>query len=238
MTGEEGGSMGPDEVSTTKRLLLVDDHPIVVQGLKLFLDRHPDIEMVGTAEDGREGLELLRTRNPDIVLLDLAMPGLDGMESIRLYLNERPEVKIIVFTGIDNDVHVYQALEAGARGYVLKGSPMPKLLEAIRQVSNDGYWLSPELNQCVIKSFVKGNQQDQDILEDFRALTKREQQVFRLLAMGKSTAEVADVLYISPKTVAKHRVAVKSKLKLNNVADMANYAMSIGLIHPQPKTPL
>ncbi len=227
--------MCPDNVNTPKRVLLVDDHPIVAEGLKLFFNRHPEIEMMGTAADGREGLELLRTGSPDIVLLDLAMPGLDGIESIRLYLHERPEVKIIVFTGIDNDVHVYQALEAGARGYLLKGSPMPKVLEAIREVSNKGYWLSPELNQCIIKSFIKGHHQQTEALEQFRSLTKREQQVFRLLAMGKSTAEVSDILYISPKTVAKHRVAVKNKLKLNNVADMANYAMSIGLIHPQPK---
>ncbi|HMB16386.1 MAG TPA: response regulator transcription factor [Pelovirga sp.] len=225
--------MCPDKVTTIQRLLLVDDHPIIAQGLKLFLDRHPDIEMIGAAEDGRKGLEILRTKNPDIVLLDLAMPGLDGIESIRLYLNERPEVKIIVFTGIDNDVHVYQALEAGACGYILKGGSMAKVLEAIREVGRGGYWLSPELNHCIIKSFVKGIQQDPDVLEDFRSLTKREQQVFRLLAGGKSTAEVADTLCISPKTVAKHRVAVKSKLNLNNVADMANYAMSIGLIHPQ-----
>src|SRR6056297_3493753 len=152
--------MRPDEVSTTKRLLLVDDHPIVVEGLRFFLDRYADIEVVGVAEGGQEGLELLRTRNPDIVLLDLAMPNFGGVESIRLYLDERPDVRIIVFTGIDNDVQVYQALEAGARGYVLKGSSMPMVLEAIREVSRDGYWLSPESNQSIIKSFVNGKQQD------------------------------------------------------------------------------
>lgn len=230
--------MRPDKTPTTRRLLLVDDHPIIAQGLKLFLERCTDIELIGSAKDGRQGLELLRTKKPDVVLLDLAMPGLDGIESIQLYLNERPDVKIIVFTGIDNDVHVYQALEAGARGYVLKGCSMSKVLEALREVCNGGYWLSPELNHCVIKSFAKRKQQDSDGLENFRALTKRERQVFRLLAMGKSTAEVADILCISPKTVAKHRVAVKTKLELNNIAEMANYAMSIGLIHPQPKTSL
>ena len=229
--------MRPEKVTSTRRLLLVDDHPIIAQGLKLFLERCSDIKLIGAARNGREGLELLRTNKPDVVLLDLAMPELDGIESIRLYLNERPEVKIIVFTGIDNDVHVYQALEAGARGYLLKGSSMSKVLEAVREVCNGGYWLSPELNNCVIKSFANRNQQDPDGLENFRSLTTRERQVFRLLAMGKSTAEVADILCISPKTVAKHRVAVKTKLEVKNSAEMANYAMSIGLIQPQTATP-
>lgn len=218
-----------DEIKETRRLMVVDDHPIIEQGLKIFLESYPDIELVGTAQDGKQGLKLLREKNPDVILLDLAMPGIDGIEAIRLYLTEKPDVNILVFSGMKKDVYVYQALEAGAHGYVLKGSPISKIIEAIREVGQGGFWLSPEVNYLVFKSFVKGKQREPGAIDNFKSLTQREQQVFRLLAQGKSTTEVADILCISPKTVAKHRVAVKTKLKLNNVAEMANYAASIGL---------
>lgn len=211
------------------RLLIVDDHPIIEQGLLLFLEQYPHIRVVDTAKDAMTGLEMLRQHKPDIVLLDLNMPKLDGLEAIRLYLREQPQIGIIVFTAHKNDVYVYQALEAGARGYALKGEAISRVVEAIQEVRRGGYWLSPELNRGIINSILKKPGQRPSELDTYRSLSIREQQVFRLLAKGKSTAEVADILHISPKTVAKHRVAVKEKLELNNVAEMANYAARIGL---------
>lgn len=211
------------------RLLIVDDHPVIEEGLLLFLEKYPDILVVGTAKDGLEGLEKLKLHAPDVILLDLMMPKLDGVEAIGLYLRERPEANIVVFTGHRSDVYVLQALQAGARGYVLKGNPISQVVEALRVVVRGGFWLSPEMNRGIITSFLKGSEEGSDHLAAFRTLSQREQQVFRLLAKGKSTDEVAEILSISPKTVAKHRVAVKSKLELKNVAEMANYAVGIGL---------
>lgn len=214
------------------RVLIVDDHPVIEEGLLLFLEKYPDILVVGTARDGLEGMEKLRLHAPDIILLDLMMPKLDGVEAIRLYLRERPGADIVVFTGHRSDVYVLQALQAGARGYVLKGNPVSQVVEALREARRGGFWLSPELNRGIITSFLKGSKEGPDHLTAFRTLSPREQQVFRLLAKGKSTDEVAEILSISPKTVAKHRVAVKSKLELKNAAEMANYAVRMGLTGP------
>ena len=211
------------------RLLIVDDHPIIEEGLLFFLEKYPDIEVVGTARDGREGLEQLRKTKPDMVLLDLAMPKLDGVEAIRLYLQERPEVGIVVFTGQKSSVYLYQALQAGARGYVLKGSPIAQIVEALRAVREGGSWLSPELSDAIVDSLTRKPDQGPDELAAFKSLTVREQQVFRLLAAGKATRDIADLLHISPKTVAKHRVAVKEKLQLRNPAEMATFATQMGL---------
>lgn len=212
------------------RLLIVDDHPIIEEGLVFFLEKYPEITVVATAKDGLEGLAKLRQSDPDLILLDLGMPKLDGVEAIRLYLREKPEVGIIVFTGQKSDVHIYQALDAGARGYVLKGSPITQVVEALRAVQGGNYWMSPELSNVVIPSYLRRGAGEFDTLAEFKALTNREQQVFRLLAKGKSTQEISDLLYISPKTVAKHRVCVKDKLNLKNPAEMAQYAAKIGLM--------
>lgn len=211
------------------RLLIVDDHPIIEEGLVFFLEKYPEITVVGTAKDGLEGLEKLRSLHPDMVVLDLAMPRLDGVEAIRLYLREIHDLGIVVFTGRKSDVSLYQALEAGARGYVLKGGPVSQLVDAMRAVQTGHYWLSPELSDVLIPSYLQKTGQEFDLLGNFKSLTSREQQVFRLLAGGKSTHEIGDLLHISPKTVAKHRVTVKEKLNLKNPAEMAQYAARIGL---------
>ncbi len=212
------------------RLLVIDDHPVINEGLPIFFENYPELMVVGTARDGLEGLEKLRRNDPDVIILDLVMPKLDGIEAIRLYLQEKPGVGIVVFTGHKNDMYIYQALEAGARGYVLKGNPVSQVVDAIREVRRGRFWLSPELNQSLIGMFLKGAGRRPEALDIFNSLSPRERQVFRLLAKGKSTTEVADILCISPKTVAKHRVAIKTKLDIKNVAEMANYAARIGLI--------
>jgi len=211
------------------RLLIVDDHPIIEEGLLFFLEKYPEIEVVATARDGLEGLEKLRSLRPDMVLLDLVMPKLDGVEALHLYLREKPDVGIVVFTGQKKDVYIYQALEAGAQGYVLKGSPVLQVVEALRAVQSGRYWVSPELSDLVIPFYLRRNAGKFDVLAAFKSLTNREQQVFRLLDGGKTTHEISELLHISSKTVAKHRVSVKKKLNLKNPAEMAQYAAQIGL---------
>lgn len=211
------------------RLLVVDDHPIIAEGLPIFLGNYPDIVVVGTASDGLEGLAQLRALDPDFVVVDMSLPKLGGGESIRLYLQEKPGLGIVVYTGHKEEVFVYQALQAGARGYVLKGSPVSELVSAIREVQRGGYWVSAELNPAIIRSYLKYRCRENDELAEFNNLSEREKQVFLLLANGKPTLEVGTTLHISPKTVAKHKVAIMHKLKVKNAAEMAIYAMRIGL---------
>ncbi len=212
------------------RLLIVDDHPVIGEGLLLFLEKYPEIKIVCMALNCQEGLEKLHKCDPNIIVMDLRMPGIDGFDAIRLFLQQKPEIGIVVYSGFQDDLSVNHALEVGARGYVLKGDPVSHLVDAIRVVQSGGYWLSPNLKQTSISSFLKGDWQEQGRFADFDTLSVREQEVFWLLAKGKSTTEVGEAMFISPKTVAKHRVAIKTKLRLKNVAEMANYAM---LINPQ-----
>lgn len=230
MFGSNGTARERSEVIMSGlRILIVEDHPVVEEGVRHFLGSYPEFQVVGSVSDGLAGLDMLRTEPVDIVLLDLSLPKLDGIESIRLYLREKPDLGIIAFTGHKTDAFIYQALEAGARGYVLKGNPLDQLVEAIREVAEDRYWLSPDLNHSIISRFLhKPDQSGQHDALDI--LSTREQQVFRMLAKGNTTEEVANFLSISPKTVAKHRVAIKNKLQLRNTAEIANYAVRTGIV--------
>jgi len=210
------------------RILVVDDHPIIKEGLITFLEQYPDVNIIGVAGDGIEGLAKLRQFDPDCVVLDLSMPKLDGLEAIRLYLKENPQLGIVVFTGHKNENDLFSSLDAGARGYVLKGSPVSVLVNALREVHAGGYWVSPEMNPAIIKRYLL-KQKDSAPPRAFDTLSSRERQVFHLLSKGKSPKEIAADLFISIKTVSKHQIAIKKKLKLKNAVEMANYALQEGL---------
>lgn len=211
------------------RVLLVDDHPIVNEGLLVFFNDYPDIEIVGTASDGNEGLNQLRRLHPDCIIVDLAMPNLGGVESIRLYLQEQPDLLVVVYTGHTEEVLVYEALQAGARAYVFKGAPVSVLVSALREVMRGGFWLSTELGPSIIKRYLRKKPDATDTLSEYNSLSAREKQVFQLLSKGKSPREIGEHLFISVKTVSKHQTAIKGKLKVKNAAEMANYAMRLGL---------
>jgi DNA-binding NarL/FixJ family response regulator len=215
------------------RILIVDDHPIVREGLPPLLQAHPEIQVVGTAENGQEGLEMLEMLSPDVVLLDLSMPKMGGLEALRLYHERLPGVRVVIFSMHEKETLVHQALKACARGYVLKGSPIPEMVVAIRTVAKGEYALSSRVRTHVIDSYLKNRREEKDELSDFHGLSDREQQVFSLLVEGKSTAQIGDLLCISPKTVEKHRVNVMKKLKANNVVDLVKYAVRASLVDPE-----
>lgn len=210
------------------RVLIVDDHPIISEGLPILLQPHEDIIVVGTANDGEEGLAQLRRLKPDCAIVDLSMPKLGGLEVIRLYLKEQPGLGIVVYTGHREDSIVCQALQAGARAYVFKGAPVSTLASAIREVQRGGYWLSNELTPSIIKRYLSQHGREVDDLGGYHSLSDREKQVFLLLAKGKTPREIGGALFISIKTVSKHQTAIKTKLKVKNAAEMAIYAMRIG----------
>ncbi|MHB8709669.1 MAG: response regulator transcription factor, partial [Desulfuromonadales bacterium] len=211
------------------RVLIVDDHPIITDGLLVFLNNYQDITIVGTANSGMEGLALLRRLHPDCVTIDLSLPDMWGVEAIRLYLKEKPELGIVVYSGRTEDVQVYEALQAGARAYVVKGAPVSALVNAIREVHRGGYWLSHELSPSIVKRYLRRQESPGDKFSEYDSLSDREKQVFLLLARGKTPREIGEALFISIKTVSKHQTSIKNKLGVKNAAAMANYAMTIGL---------
>lgn len=211
------------------RVLIVDDHPIISEGLPVLLQIYTDILVVGTASDGEEGIAQLRRLKPDCVIIDMSLPKLGGVEAIRLYLQEKPDLGVVVYTGHKEESLVCQALQAGARAYVFKGAPVSTLVSAVREVHRGGYWLSNELTPSVIKRYLSQHGREIDEFTEYNTLSDREKQVFLLLARGKSPREIGEALFISIKTVSKHQTAIKNKLKVKNAAAMANYATRLGL---------
>ncbi|EAT17029.1 two component transcriptional regulator, LuxR family [Desulfuromonas acetoxidans DSM 684] len=215
----------------TLQVLIVAEFPVVEEGLDYLLRDYPDIEVVATASNGVEGLEQLRKTPIDIVVHDLCSVELGGPEAITLYLEEKPQLGVIEYSSQSDEVAVFESLKAGARGYVLKSSSIDELVNAIREVHQGGYFISAELNPAIIQFYLDHRENASDQLSEYQLLTDREKQVFRLLANGKQTHEISEILCISPKTVAKHRAAVKKKLSLNTTAEMAKYAIQIGVIN-------
>ncbi|WP_321368612.1 response regulator transcription factor [uncultured Desulfuromusa sp.] len=213
------------------RILIVAEYPVVEEGLDFLLKDYANIEVVTTASNGTDGLQRLRENRIDVIVQDLATTELGAPEAIRLYLSEKPEIGVVVYSGQEDEVAVFETLKAGARGYVLKNTPVDELVAAIREVYQGGYFLSPGLNPAIIKFYLEHRGKEEDHLSEYQLLTDREKQVFRLLADGKQTSDISDILCVSPKTVAKHRAAVKKKLAMNTTAEMAQYAIRLGVIN-------
>ncbi|MGK2907215.1 MAG: response regulator [Desulfuromonadales bacterium] len=211
-------------------ILLIDEQPVVREGLESFLMGYADLDIVAYANNAQDGLKQVRNRPLDVVLMDLALPDMSGREAIRLIHGENPKVAIIVYSNRSDEVFVYQSLKAGARGYLLKSTPLKEVVNALRRIHMDEYILSRELSPTIINFYLEHRDLGEDCLGDYQELSDREKQVFRLIAHGGITREVADVLCISPKTVAKHRTSIKKKLSLNSSVEMTQYAMRIGIL--------
>lgn len=219
------GALGMEKI----RILVVDDHPVIGEGLEFFLNLDPGLLVMGIARNGNQGLELLRKLNPDLVVLDLSMPDLDGFEALRLFLEAKPNLRILIYSGHTEDRFVHQALRAGARGYAVKGSSFEDLKRAIHYIWDGGYWVSPQFSQGLIKNYLDPERPEDPAQAAFDSLSVREQQVFRLMVAGKETEEIAALLDISPTTVAKHRIALMRKLKLKSIVDLVKFAIRNGL---------
>jgi len=211
-------------------ILLIDEQPVVRKGLESFLMDYADLDIVAFSGNALDGLQHVRDRPLDVVLMDLALPDMSGKEAIRLIHDENPRVAIIIYSDRSDEVFVYQSLRAGARGYLLKSTPLEEVVNAIRRIHMDRYILSPELSPKIIDFYLEHRDLGEDHLGEYQELTGREKQVFRLIANGGITREVAEVLCISPKTVAKHRASIKKKLSLSSSIEMTKYAIRIGIL--------
>ncbi len=215
------------------KVFIVDDHPIVREGLPQLLESQPDLEVIGTAETGKKALEHLRLLRPDVIILDISMPEMNGFEAISLLKNFLPNCQIVVYSMHDKEAYVHKVLSSGALGYVLKGAPIAELTAAVRAVAQNEYFLSSKLNHDVIECYLTHRIEKNKELSRYDLLSEREQQVFRLMVEGKTTAQTGDILCVSPKTVEKHRLSIMKKLNLRNLVDMIKYGVRIGVIDPE-----
>jgi NarL family two-component system response regulator LiaR len=221
-SAEEGGQDEMDKI----KVLIVDDHAIVRQGLRTFLELQDDIQVVGEAENGREAVEGARQWKPDVVLMDLVMPEMDGIEATRQICALRPDIKVIALTSFAGDDKVFPAIKAGAAGYQLKDVSPPDLVDAVRAAHRGDTLLHPEIAKKLMAEVVT---REEKAGPDLDALTQRELEVLRLIARGFSNHEIARELTISEKTVKTHVSNILSKLHVDDRTQAAIYALQKGL---------
>ncbi|MGD8403277.1 MAG: response regulator transcription factor [Anaerolineales bacterium] len=203
------------------RVLVVDDHAILRDGIRSLLESQEDIVVVGEASDGTEAIELVGNVLPDIVLMDISMPKTNGLEATKIIKERFPKVKVLILTQHDNREYIAPALGAGASGYVLKRSGRREMLNAIRQINEQGAYLTSSITQEVIQEYSHNGRNGK---EDKPSLTDRERQVLQLIVEGKSNKEIALSLGISPKTVSVHRTNIMSKLDVQNTVELIRFA--------------
>ncbi len=212
----------------TIRILLADDHQIVCDGLRLLIERQPDMEVVGTTGNGRQAVRLVQDLRPDVVIMDISMPDLNGIEATRQILQLVPGVKVIALSMHSDKRYVSGMLSAGASGYLLKECAAGELADAVRTVMRQRIYLSPSVTGVVVQDYLSMNVAHQAPAPD-PGLTAREREVLQLLAEGRSTRQIAATLHLSPKTIETHRRNLMQKLDLHNVADITKYAIRTGL---------
>jgi len=213
-------------------VLLVDDQRLVRTGFKLILDLEPDMTVVGEASDGLECIRLVATKHPDVVLMDIRMPQLDGIETTKRLVSASTTAKILVLTTFDLDEYVYEAMRAGASGFLLKDAPREQLTAAIRAVAAGDALLAPSVTRRLIERFVNLSAPDGTDQEITRLLTPREVEVLRLLARGGTNAEIARELFVGEATVKTHVARVLGKLGVRDRIQAVILAYESGFIQP------
>jgi DNA-binding NarL/FixJ family response regulator len=223
------------------RILLVDDQALVRAGFRMILDAEPEMEVVGEASDGREAIDRVQSLAPDVVLMDIRMPDLDGLEATRRILSSSVNgdvPKILMLTTFDLDEYVYEALRAGASGFLLKDTPPEQLVGAIHVIADGEALLSPAITRRVIAEFVKGSgPKPQAQLPRLDELTARELEVLKLIARGYSNAEIAKALFVSETTVKTHVARILMKLQLRDRVQAVVLAYEVGVVHPGENAP-
>jgi DNA-binding NarL/FixJ family response regulator len=221
------------------KVLIVDDQSLVRAGFRMILDAEADVEVIGEAADGREAIEAVALRTPDVILMDIRMPNLDGLEATRRIVEERPEgPRVLMLTTFDLDEYVYEALRAGASGFLLKDTPPEQLVEAIHVVARGEALLSPSITRRVIEEFVRRPPASMQVTPpEVADLTARELEVLTYIARGSSNAEIAKDLFVSETTVKTHVARILMKLNLRDRVQAVVYAYESGLVQPGASAP-
>lgn len=217
--------------SKSIRVLLVDDHTVLRDGLRLLLQCFPDMEVVGEAATGRAALEQVERKQPDVVVMDINMPDMDGVEATRRLQELHPEVKVLVLTNYDEEQFVANLVQNGATGYLLKSAAGDELVSAIRTVHGGGSALQPGIARKLVDSYVRmGTQRNRKTLEPHETLTRREMEILKLAARGMSNKRIADSLFLSVRTVENYMTTIYNKLGVTERTEAVLYALRKALV--------
>ena len=211
------------------RVLLADDHQLMRSGIRLMLEREPDMSVVGEASDGREAVALAKSLRPDIVIMDIGMPSLNGIEAAAQMTQENPELPIMIVSMHPDETYVLRALKAGARGYLLKDSAEADLIKAVHVVAAGKSFFSPAVSKVLLDDYVRKLKRS-GTDDAYDLLTPREREVLQLIAEGKSNKEIANLLNLSVYTVESHRSNLMEKLNLRGLPELILYAVRKGII--------
>lgn len=215
--------------SKTKEIItvmLIDDHPVVLDGYSRLLDKTPGMKVVAKASDGEAACDIYQNYLPDVTILDLNMPGIGGLETLRRIRAKNPEARILVFTMHDSTTLILRVMEAGATGYITKQSGVEQMVDAVRQVAKGNLFVEPKY----IPSLMRWHTNPPN--DPIRSLSVREFQLFQLLAEGHSVIGIAEILSISPKTAGVHHTNIMKKLDVRNTAQLVRLAIQQGIIQP------
>jgi DNA-binding NarL/FixJ family response regulator len=209
-------------------VFIVDDHNLVRSGIRALIEAAPNLNVVGEASDGREAVEQIQALQPELVLMDVAMSGLNGIDAARQVHAALPQTRIIMLSMHEDRQYVFEALKAGATGYVLKSAAFQDLIAAIETVMSNRNYISPALSDTVMNDYIRRAQGEEKATELGR-LSGREREVLQLIAEGKSSAEVGELLHISVRTVDTHRHNIMTKLEIHSIAGLTKFAIRHGL---------
>ncbi|MBI2847927.1 MAG: response regulator transcription factor [Chloroflexi bacterium] len=211
------------------RILVADDHTLIRRGIVGLLDSQPDMQVVGEAGAGEETISKALAEAPDVILMDIAMPGINGLEATRTIKRQIPEIQVLILTMHDREDYLFQALRAGASGYVLKGADIQDLLTAVRCVYRGEVYLFPLVAKKLLADYLRRVESGEE-LASYDGLTNREREVLQLVGQGKTLSQVAETLCISLHTAQTHRDNIMAKLELHNRAELVKYAIKRGLV--------
>jgi DNA-binding NarL/FixJ family response regulator len=224
--GERAAAIAVAAAHASMKVLIADDHGIVRSGLRMLLEQQPDIEVVAEASDGAEARDIAIRDKPDLAILDVKMPKLTGLQATREIRLQAPDVSILILSMYDDERYLFEALKAGASGYVLKAQADSDLLEAVRAVQRGEPFLTPEAQRALIQDVLgEGSPREDD-------LTPREEEIVKLVAEAHTNREIADILHLSEKTVENHRSNAMRKLGMRDRVELVRYAIRKGLIEP------
>jgi DNA-binding NarL/FixJ family response regulator len=211
------------------RILLADDHTVMRNGLRLLLERQPNLQVVGEAADGRQAVALSESANPDVVIMDIGMPNLNGIEAARQIVNRNPRTAIAILSMHSDESYVIRALKAGARAYLLKDSAEADLLAAVRALTEGKSFFSPAISKILVEDYMR-QLESRGVEDTYELLTNREREILQLLAEGRTNKVVANMLNLSLYTVETHRTHILQKLNLHSVPELILYAVRKGII--------